>query len=178
MGDSTVAAPNMDLGKAPTVVLSGEFAENITIIPTSNSSLLIGMATLEDNPDETVLLPYIESMVAGVKHNEFDDDLDELYETQDFPPLFTATLPLDNALFFAWDYVRDITFACRQLADAGGGALALEPVRLNYARNYAASVALQARDCVTEIERLLAKPVVAASKPRRPAAKRSTAARV
>lgn len=160
------------------VVFAGNFIENATIIPTSNSTIVMTTALHEG---ETVLLPFIDTRVGGVQFDQWfsirstdDDDppdeadasnsdnariesaADETVDVDDYEPLMSATLPLDNALFFAWDYVRDIQVACTDLSNLSAGRLGLEETRLAWSLHFAQLLQEQSVQCVAAIERLVA----------------------
>ena len=155
------------------LVFAGDFIENTTIIPTSNSTMILATALREDD-GRAVLLPFIETRVGGVRFGDWvqasQPDLDQAEaagsdegdadesdaDVNDYEPLLAATLPLDNALFFAWDFVRDIQVACSQASTLSGGRLGLEVTRLKFALSFAEALQEQSGACVVAIERLIA----------------------
>lgn len=136
----------------PMLRLSGDFINRITIIPTTNSSILLGTAILDDS-EQCVLIPYIETKVAGIKQNEITA---ERFDEEKFDTVMSETLPLENALFYAWDFVRDIHVSCSNLVAMSGGNLAIEPVRLAHAAFFAEQVQQQAELCAATIRSLIA----------------------
>ena len=142
----------------PALRVSGDFVTRVTIIPTSTSSILLGLGTLvEEGQEESadskeVLVPYIETKVAGIRQDKMDE---ERLENEEFEELMSAILPLDNALFFTWDVVRDIHVSCAKISNMSRGSLALEPVRLANARHFALQLRDQAQQCADVLQLLI-----------------------
>lgn len=143
----------------PTLAVSGDFVQNVMVVPTSTTSMLLGMGYLEDE-HRHVLVPYVEIKIAGVTQGEMGPSLKET----DFNELFSHVLPLDNALFMAWDLVRDMRIACTRVQQLSGGGMALENVRLAHARNFAERLRGQAELCVTILDELISDAIARSAK--------------
>lgn len=139
------------------LMFSGDFVEQATIIPTTNSTMIVTTA-LRASDESPVLLPFIETKVAGVRlgkwiSNDEADETDE-FDIDDFEPLMSVTLPLDNALFYVYDFVRDVQIACTQMANLSGDSIGLDTGRLNIALDFAERLQKQSLQCVEAIKRL------------------------
>jgi hypothetical protein len=152
MPDSKTTQKHDDVepDQVPQLSLSGDFAANVTIIPTTTSSLLIGTATIEDSGVET-LLPYIETKIAGVKQKDVNESI---IENESYETLLSVVVSLDNSLFYVWDILRDIQVICSNLAAMSGSGLALEPARMAVALQFARRLKDQAEICVSALELL------------------------
>lgn len=132
------------------MVMSGSFAEQITLIPKSMSSLILATGRLEDD-DRALLVPFIEMMIAGVTQGEVGDSEDIEGDAQ---TIFSRTVPLENALWLAFDVVRDIRIACAKLRKSFSGEIAMDAGRLAHARFFAEQTRMQAEMCVTLLDEI------------------------
>jgi hypothetical protein len=142
-----------DDGSLPTLsrlLLTGSFAEQVTLIPRSMSSLIIATGYLEEGEDRPVLLPFVEMMFAGARQGDVPDgEVNAKLE-----PIFSRTLPLENALWLSFDVVRDIRLACATLRGMIQGNASFDAARLAHARHYADRLRMEAEMCAALIDEL------------------------
>lgn len=154
--------PAMDedsLPDPPHLLLTGSFAEQVTIIPRSMSSLIIATGFLDDEGERPVLLPFVEMMFAGTRQGDAPDgDV-----TARLEPVFSRTLPLENALWLSFDVVRDIRLSCARLRGMIEGNVAFDGARLAHARYYADQLRMEAEMCTALLDELSPAPAGQAS---------------
>lgn len=125
------------------ISMAGNFVENVTIAPRSLSTMVLATGRDEDR-NIPVLLPFVDTVIHGItqgdiaRHGNIPDELE---------PIFAKTLPLENAIWLAFDLLRDIRMASEQLMGAAGGNTEIEPTRLEHARRFAELAYEEARLC-------------------------------
>jgi len=138
-----------ELPQIPRVSLSGKFAEDVTIIPGSYSSMVLSSGHLEDE-QRFVLLPFIETTMQGLRQGEVPDgDLPAEMET-----IFSHTLPLENAIWLAFDLLHDFRNACERLETMVDGAIQFDGARMTHAVRFAELAAAEAARCAASLRRL------------------------
>lgn len=131
----------------PPVSISPSFSEIVTVIPQSASALVLGTGTLQDER-KTVLLPYVDLRLAGVRLGSGEVDPEAL------KTIFTATVPLENLAFLLVDMMSDFRTLCQEIAELSRGELTVEPARLGHARYFIAHAQRQATQCLKILEDL------------------------
>lgn len=138
----------------PVLSLSGKFASQVTVIPRTNSTLLMGLGTVEGT-DRTVMVPFLETVLAGTTHGEIghmgevdDDGLSEV---------LSCVLSLDNAIWMQFDMVRDTRQAVGDLT-AVVKRDAMEGRRLSQALHFAERLREEADGLVTALKLVAEEP--------------------
>ena len=140
-----------DLPTLSRLVLTGNFAEQVTVIPRSLSSLILATGFLEES-GRPVLLPMVEMMFAGVRQGELADveeDSEPKYEQ-----VFSRTLPLENALWLVFDILRDMRLSFARLRTTIEGSASFDDARIAHARSFAEQARMEAEMCVSLLEEL------------------------
>lgn len=140
-----------EAGLAPLsrLVLGGHFAEQVTAIPQSLSSLILATGFLEES-QKPVLIPFVEMMFAGVRQGDVPDG----EEPPKLDPIFSRTLSLENALWLSFDVLRDIRLSCARLRRLIEGDLTFDPARIAHARHFADKARMEAEMCALLLEEL------------------------
>lgn len=148
--DDASGTDDISLPEPPHLFLTGNFAEQVTIIPRSMSSLIIATGFLDEEGERPVLLPFVEMMFAGARQGDAPEgDVGEKVE-----PIFSRTIPLENALWLSFDVVRDIRLSCARLRGMVEGSIAFDSARLAYARHYADQLRMEAEMCTALLDEL------------------------
>jgi hypothetical protein len=151
-----------ELPALPRLMLSGAFAEEVTVIPRSMSSLIFATGFLEDG--KPVLLPFVEMMYAGLRQGDAPEGGEDP-EGLKLETVFSRTLPLENALFLTYDIVRDIRISCARFRGLVDGKVGFDPSRIAHARYYAEQVRIQAELCAALLDELSVPMPVPESEP-------------
>lgn len=128
------------------VTINDNFSSQVTVIPRTTANLILGSGTTESPAgDRSVLLPYVEVRFLG-------DEIAKLSERPETPeaelrPLFTATLPLENAGFILLDMMADLKRICAAIGTMGTSGLSVEPTRMAHMRYFVAHLERQAVFC-------------------------------
>lgn len=148
-----VRKPDMpDLPELARVSLAGKFAEEVTIVPGSFSSMVLSSGHLEDE-ERFVLLPFMEMSMQGLKQREVPDgNMPSKMET-----IFSHTLPLENAIWLAFDMLHDFRNSSERLEDMVDGDLRFDPARMTHAIRFAELAAMEATRCAEALRRLSGK---------------------
>lgn len=107
----------------------------------------------EDN-NRNVLVPFIETVIHGTTQGEAVAHQGETDGSPELAPIFSRTLPLENALWLAFDLIRDIRVAAESMGSMVEGAIDLERSRLEHARRFASFAREEAKRCEDALERL------------------------
>ncbi len=137
------------LPELSTLALTGNFAENVTIVPRSYSALILSTGFNEDGK-KPVLVPFVEMSLNGVKQGE----VPEGNPPSDIPEIFSATLPYENALWLSFDMLRDMRIATERLRDLVSGSIGMDQSRMQHARFFAELAQVEAQKCVEAIDAL------------------------
>lgn len=131
------------------LVMGGRFVDDVTAVARTDSELFLGTGRLATDW-EPLLVPFVDMTFLGVQHKDIDDAEDEPALT----PVFQKTLTLENALWLAFDVIRDIRAECVTLGKLAGGEVGIDPARLAHARFFAEKAREQAEMCVTLFDEL------------------------
>lgn len=138
------------LPELASLALTGPFVQNTTIAPRSLSTLILATG-FEESSKRPVLVPFVETVIRGITQREASEK-GEIPE--ELEPIFERTLPLENALWLAFDLLRDIRMAASQLQMMVSGSVALEPTRLEHARIFTGLARDEAERCLQVLEAL------------------------
>ena len=138
-----------ELPELAKVSLAGKFAEEVTIVPGSFSSMVLSSGHLEEE-GRFVLLPFMEMSMQGLKQREAPDgSMPSEVET-----IFSHTLPLENAIWLAFDMLHDFRNSSERLEDMVEGDLRFDPARMTHAIRFAELAAAEAARCAEALRRL------------------------
>ncbi|MGB3740270.1 MAG: hypothetical protein WA948_13090 [Pontixanthobacter sp.] len=156
MSDDAESPTQSEVAELPpltTLALMGAFAEQVTIAPRSFSTMLLATGFDEDN-ERSVLVPFIETVIHGTTQGEAVAHQGDTDGPPELAPIFSRTLPLENALWLAFDLIRDIRVAAENMSSMVEGSIDLERSRLEHARRFASFAGEEAKRCEEALERL------------------------
>ena len=137
------------LPQIPKVALAGKFAEDVTIIPSSLSTMVLSSGFLEDD-ERFVMLPFVEMTMQGLHQGEVPDGR----LPDDLTTLFSHTLPLENAVWLAFDLLHDFRTAAERLESMVDGKLEFDEARMQHAIKFAELASQEATRCAAALKKL------------------------
>ncbi len=145
---STPAAPGPEndgdpgeIPEVPAVSVYGNFANQISVVPSTMMSLLVGFG---DISGKQYLIPFVELMI-----NEADTG-----ESDEQKAVFHKIISLENAAYLICDLAGDMSKVCRNLGGIGRGEILLEPTRIDAIRVFASKARDRLQTSLDELARL------------------------
>jgi hypothetical protein len=149
---SSLKAQSQTVEKLPEiskVALAGRFAENVAIIPSTLSTFVLSSGFLEDE-ERFVMLPFVEMTMQGLHQGEVPDGR----LPDDLTTLFSHTLPLENAVWLAFDLLHDFRVASERLESMVDGNLQFDEARMQHAIKFAELASQEATRCAAALKKL------------------------